>query len=124
MSFMDIKYDPANVVSISNGDYETTDGIDGVKQDVLFALRTWLGEWFLDTRIGFPWHMIVSKLATPDAMLSYFHDAVLQRDGIQSISSFDMNFDGPSRTLSVDFEAASNLSDLPIEFSNQFILGR
>lgn len=52
----DIKVTEDNRFVIKNGDFETVDGVDRIKQDITTAVRGILpGTWFPDPRIGINW---------------------------------------------------------------------
>ncbi len=76
-----------------------------VRQALKILLRTLLGEWFLDERIGIPYFtQILGQKPSKLALTSIFRNAIKQTEGVDSIARLDVNFDSSSRTVSIDFE--------------------
>jgi len=85
------------------------DGAERVAQAVGIRLRTWLGEWFLDTTHGVPYlENILIKSARPEIVEAILRSQILQVKGVKSIKSFTLNLDQRSRKASITFSAESN----------------
>lgn len=119
---MDLKIDPiTRDVVIENDDFVLIDGLDAIRQELDIALHTFLGEWFLDTRIGMPWFQkILGAKPRLSVVLSIFRDAILKVNGILSVTDLNVVFDAPSRELSISFRAISTEGE--IEYNKEFIL--
>lgn len=77
-------------------------GAAAILQRVTIRLRFFLGEWFLDTRLGTPWRerIFIKGIDSRDVkqILSQVVEAV---PGVKSVTNFDATIDGRTRTLTV-----------------------
>ena len=89
---------------IENGDFVYQSGIDAIDQHLLFTLRFFKGEWFLDLRVGIPYFQQV-LIKNPDAVAlnSIFKQAILNTPGVIELTGFSLDFDPALRILSVNF---------------------
>lgn len=77
-------------------------GVDAILQRIWIRLRFWLGEWFLDTRLGVPWiERILVKGADPRAIRQILVKVVLSIPGVARVTNFETSVDTRSRTFSV-----------------------
>jgi hypothetical protein len=77
-------------------------GGDSVLQRVWIRLRWFLGEWFLDTRLGTPWReRILIKGVDPRDVKQILSRVVEQTPGVASVVDFDCNLDTRTRRLTV-----------------------
>jgi hypothetical protein len=84
-------------------------GAEEVAQKVGIHLRTWLGEWFLDTLYGVPYfEEVLGKGRRLAIVESVLRAQILSVEGVAAISSFSMTLDGPTRQLTVRFEIAAS----------------
>ena len=100
----DLKIDPlTNDISLAQGRVVTTEGDDAKGQRIRTRLLTVRGEWFLDTSFGVDYYGIVWVKDTPQAVLAaHIQDEILKEaDEGDEITSFEMDYDGTTRTLSV-----------------------
>ena len=67
----------------------------------------WLGEWFLDTSIGFPWIPRVLSLKNPSftEIRALFRQAILLTPGVVSLEALSMSLDPRTRQLEYSFAA-------------------
>jgi len=74
-----------------------------VAQAILTRLKLWQGEWFVDVTDGTPYlQQILGERRTdknPDAAIQ---QRILGTPNVTSITSYSSNFDGATRTLSVE----------------------
>jgi hypothetical protein len=102
----DLKLTTDHDLEFSGGDLVLLDGVDAIAQDCDIRMMTFLGEWFLDTRIGVPYfEKILGEKPRLVALKGIFRDAIMSTPGIESISDFQIDFDGLSRELSISFLA-------------------
>lgn len=75
-------------------------------QDIRGRMLLFLGEWFLDTRQGFPWFELVFVKA-PDlrAIRLLMMRAISSSPWVSSISRSEISFQPDSRVLTYFFEA-------------------
>lgn len=116
---MDIKLDLTGDLDVTNGEVTLTDGTEAIAQDMTIRLKTFLGEWFLDQRIGLPYFQsILIKNPNLPVIQTIFRQAILETTGIVDISDFEFNFDTSVRQLSISFEAKTeDLDTFIFEFS-------
>lgn len=117
----DLKLTTAGDLDISSGDYELIDGINAIAQDVKIRLRFFLGEWFLDTRIGVPYFTkILGQKPRENVVRSILRQAILTTPGVLEVSSMSIDFEGAPRRLDVAFTATTD--EGPLTFDERLIL--
>ena len=110
-------------IDITSGDMVLIDGNEAITQHVLIRLRFFAEEWFLDSRVGMPYfQQILIKNPDTKAIRAIFIQAITTTPGIDSLDSFDMDFDGPTRRLSIDFVAKLTNSPEPLVFDEELII--
>lgn len=119
----DLKLDLTGDLDVTNGEVTLTSGIDSIIQDVAVRLKTFLGEWFLDQRVGIPYFQnILIKNPNLPVIQTIFQQAILETEGVLSITNFEFNFDTASRQLDISFEAKTDDLDTFIFEFSEFIL--
>jgi len=99
----------------ADGDYQLgnqraflIDSPDAVAQAVSTRLRLWRGEWFVDVRDGTPWNEEIlgkrQRGISPDGAIKR---RILQTEGVREILSYNSNFDGNTRQLSISATIAT-----------------
>ncbi len=93
----------------ADGDYAINSFIEdsaATVQAVTTRLRMFRGEWFLNLQEGVPWFQSVfvkpARQAVADKLI---RDTINQTDGVESIISYDSNYNSSTRRLSVTFTA-------------------
>ena len=82
-----------------------TTGGDSVQQHMQIRFKFFLGEWFLDERIGVAWLQTIFKKGTPlELIRSILRRTATQTPGVRSVSKFETVFDGATRELTVELE--------------------
>ena len=113
--------DTGDLFVAANGDLVLVEGLEAIAQHCEIRLRTFKGEWFLDTRIGVPWFEEILKKAPQLGVVSgILKQVILGTPGILSLQTFDIDFDLPTRELLVTFEAAT--TDGPLSFTERLIV--
>jgi hypothetical protein len=81
-------------------------GAEAVAQRIRVRFRFFLGEWFLDTRLGVPYYRDI-LIKNPDSILIgfIFRQVLLTTPGVKSVASFSASLERATRTLTVTFEA-------------------
>lgn len=81
-------------------------GDDAVAQQVLIRLKLFLGEWFLDERVGIPYFRdILVRNPNLDLIRSIYKKTLLDTPGVASVESVTLDIDTASRTLTLSFSA-------------------
>lgn len=99
-------------------------GPDAVIQRVKVRFRFFLGEWFLDQRLGVPYYRDV-LIKNPDTLLisSIFREVLLTTPGVKSVEYFKADLDRQTRKLSVDFLAHLSDGSTIVAQAQPFIIG-
>ena len=74
---------------------------EGVAQAVMTRLKFWVGEWFADTSDGTGWSTDVLGKFTDHLFELMIRQRILGTPGVLRIDSFDSQFDGDTRKLSI-----------------------
>jgi hypothetical protein len=81
-------------------------GADPVQQDILQALRTFQGEWYLDNTLGLPWfQQILIKNPDQSKIDALFINLILSRPGVVQLLKYDFDLITPTRLLQESFTA-------------------
>ena len=107
----------SSILLTTDGDFDlssrgwqiTTDLQTLAIQTIRGRVLMFLGEWFLDTRQGFPWFEIVFVKA-PDLQVIrlLLRQAILTAPMVASLSKSEVAFDPSTRILTYSFEAKLN----------------
>ncbi len=74
---------------------------EGVAQAVMTRLKFWVGEWFADTSDGTGWTTDVLGKFTDHLFELMIRQRILSTQGVLRVDSFDSQFDGETRKLSI-----------------------
>jgi hypothetical protein len=90
---------------IKDGNIVLIDNAERVAQQIKIKLRSFLGEWFLDTTYGVPYFEdILIKSPSIDHIRNILRTQILSVDDVNSVSSLNLSLDKKNRTLTVTFE--------------------
>ncbi|KKM27022.1 hypothetical protein LCGC14_1578880 [marine sediment metagenome] len=119
----DIAIDNFNDIAIVNGDLRIVTGPDAIAQSLRIRLRFFLGEWFLDTRIGIPYYQAI-LLKNPNlvATRGIFGQVIRTSPGVISVGDLTLDLNAAKRRLVLTFSALLDGSDTPVDFSEELIL--
>ena len=119
----DVAQEEDGDLKIVNNDVPFVNGVEEVMQLLRQRLRAFLGEWFLDTTIGLPYHQeILKKNPNLIAIEAAFKNEILNTPGFIELSSFDLDLKaGNARQLQVSFTGLS--TDGVINFSELLNVG-
>lgn len=122
---------PTQWLQLPNGDLDLSKGLQltttlaqYVTQKLRQRLRFFLGEWFIDTRLGVPYFQRVF-VENPDLALlaTLYRDIVIGTTGVASVRDLVLDFDKKTRTLFVSFVAVLQDGDLVVFKKEPFVLG-
>lgn len=107
----------------NTGDLELVDdsfrlnsGAEAIAQHLKVKFQLFLGEWFLDTSIGVPYYQdILIKKPSFVVVQEILKDVILDTPGILELLEFNIDFEGATRTFSLEFKALTD--EGPIDFS-------
>jgi hypothetical protein len=98
-------------------------GPDAVIQRVQVRFRFFLGEWFLDQRLGVPYFRdVLIKNPDPLVVSTVFRKVLEMTPGVSSVDSLVANLDASSRTLMIDFKATLSDGSVIVAQAEPFIL--
>lgn len=96
-------------LSMGDTDLQLVDGPDAILQHLKQRLKTFLGEWFLDQRIGVPYfQQVFVKHPDPLVLDSAFKAEIINTPGITELLSFALSLDSASRGLHLSFAAGGD----------------
>lgn len=99
-----------------DGDLVINAGADAVRQSVMQRLKTYLGEWYLDNRVGVPYYQeILVKNPDLGKIDAIFQNAILDTPGILSLDKYRAVLNRVERRYEVAFKATS--TDGPIDYT-------
>lgn len=107
---------------VTNDLYLASDGTLAIVQDthaigqhVRQRLKTFQGEWFLDTVAGVPWlHQILGHGYDPALAEAVVKAEILDTDGVTEITSFSVAFDRGTRNLMINEVAVTTEFDAEV----------
>lgn len=107
MSDLLIDKDTGDLV-LAKGDVVLAEGEDGVGQRIRDRLRTFVGEWFLDTEFGLSYReQIVVKNPALPVVSAILKAEILRAAGEgAAITAFDLSLDSAERKLTGSFTVA------------------
>jgi len=102
---IDIALDPStNDLQIVDLGATLVTDIDQIAQNLAIRLRFILGEWYLNIFTGIPYYQyFFIKNPNQIQVETFLKDEINGTIGVQEITSFSSNFDGFTRSFSVNF---------------------
>lgn len=93
-------------LSFSNGRAVIISGAAEKAQKIKNRLSLFLGEWFIDTRVGMPWYQtVLVKNPNLQIIQQLFRSVILGVEGIAYVEAVEVIYDPALRTLSYTFAA-------------------
>ena len=90
-------------------DLQLVDDTDAIRQHLAQRLKTFMGEWFLDLRIGVPYlQQVMVKNPDPIVLDSVFKAEIIATPGIVELTEFTLQMDARLRQLLLSFTAATD----------------
>ena len=74
---------------------------DAIAQNILTRLRSFLGDWYLDTEIGIDWLKLLGNLGTEKRILRSVESTVMQTGGVLSIQELKIIGRDSSRGVTI-----------------------
>ncbi len=98
------------------------DGNAAIAQHLRIRLRFFLGEWFLDQRVGIPYFQrLLGEKPSEPAIRSIFRQAILGTPGILELTDLVIDFNGTNRVLSIRFNATTTVGEVLV-FDEELII--
>ncbi len=121
----DLKLTTLDDIDFSTEDLEVLDGINAIAQHIRIRLRFFLGEWFLDTRVGVPYYrQILIKGANENIVRETLRRVISETPGVASIEEFSFTFgdaERQARKLVVNFLVKTDTGET-LQFNEPLIL--
>lgn len=103
---IDFKLDEVGDIEFSDFDFQLVDEDSALSQRLLIKLRTYRGEWFLDTTFGIPYHQdILGKGVNIKLIESIFKAAILADSEVKSLLEITLDYNEITRSLTLAFKA-------------------
>ena len=98
---------------VVHNDLLLIDNLERVVQQVKITLLEWQGEWFLDVRNGVPYlEYILVKNPNLKHIRQILKEKILSVEGVQKITSMELNFNRQERFLTVSYIAISDYGEV------------
>ena len=105
----DLKLSSTHDLLLKDGKLLLTEGASQRAQQIKIALLTFFGEWEFDTSIGIPYlEQILVKTPNKFRVEAILRKKILAVQGVRRITSFGLDIDRTSRSLSVHFSAETD----------------
>ena len=111
----DLKVDDTGDLDLTDVAVVLTDGRESYQQRMHIKLRSFLGEYFLNTEYGIPWFQDILK-KNPDyvTVQQLIKNAILSIPGVLELTKFDMSFSDSTRTLTVTLGAKTEEGEIDL----------
>lgn len=113
--FRDWALDPddGDLMIGDDGDAVFNTGADGIASDLQDCFKTWLGEWYLDTSLGFPWLQDVLGQRYDAALIRRdVTQLALSRPGVASVQGYVSTYDNVERVITIAFQVVCDFGAL------------
>jgi len=108
-------------LKITDGNLSLVDGTASIIQHLRIRLRFFLGEWFLDERIGIPYfERVLKKNPNRAVVIATIRKVIISTPGVTAITDFDLSIDTATRIGQVSFKATTDAGD--IEYSQELVI--
>lgn len=111
MTTRNLYIDPTtgDLAALVAGNLQLVSDSAAIQQAVSCALRTFLGEWFLDSTAGVPYFQaVLVKTPNPQLLRTVFIDAIEAVPGIVQVVQLDLQYVAATRSLTVSWRAQAN----------------
>lgn len=103
---VDIKLSSEHDLQFKNHRLILCQGANQKAQQIKIALRTFLGEWFLDNTQGIPYfEQVLLKQVEKNKIENLFRHKIAAVKGVKRVLKLDTQIDRQARVLWVQFEA-------------------
>ena len=117
-----IRIDSNNDLDFSTGGLVIVTSTEAIAQKVKIRLQFFLGEWFLDTRLGVPYfQQVFVKNPKISTLQTIFRGVVVNTPGIDRVEQFSLALDPATRKLTVTFLAKTAAGET-IDFNEEFVI--
>lgn len=108
-------------LELTNGDLTVLEGLDATAQRIKIKFLFFLGEWFLDTRVGIPYYENVFVKAPNQATINaIFRAVILGDEAVTDLNEYEFVTDAATRSADLTFKA--DTVDGPLTFDEELVL--
>jgi hypothetical protein len=119
---MNLRLDQYGDLAFTDGNIALATGIEEVAQKLKVRYSFFLGEWYLDKRLGVPWIQSIFVKGTPENLIrSKLMRVALRCPGVSSVEDFQLVLDNSRRQLALSFQARLD-SGARLRFAEEFII--
>jgi len=104
---------------VTRGNMFLTDR-SAIAQTIVTRLKLFLGEYFRDVRDGTPWfQQILGKFENMNAVEAIIRNRIVRTQGVVRLLAFGMDYDLPTRALSVSAQVLTIYGEQEIQFTQR-----
>lgn len=109
---IDLKIDPVTGELVVTDDLVFSTGSDAVAQGLRLRLQLFKGEWFLNLDEGVPYYEdVLGQKFDEKRIRAAFRPVILSTPGVVEIISLAVQFDGPTRDVTIAWEVRTEFGD-------------
>lgn len=111
-----------NDLALEGGDLSLVEGGEDIRQQVELRFSFGVGEWLLDLRQGFSFHLFLGVKPPPlDLIRELIFQALSTTPGVTKVNAIELAYDNASRALSISFASLAT-TEGTVEITS-YILG-
>lgn len=104
-----LKLTDANDLAIENNNLVVVSGIVALRDRLATNLRTFQGEWFLDTQLGIPYFsQVFKKQINVGALYTIFSSVLSRTVGVKAVNKLVFDLNNATRELAVQFSVTAD----------------
>jgi len=104
-----LKLDDNNDIDLVNNNFVLISGVNALRDRLATNLRTFQGEWYLDTTLGIPFfEQVFKKAVNVGALYTIFSGAIRRTAGVSAINSLQFDQDNATRNLDITFSVTAD----------------
>jgi hypothetical protein len=115
---MNLKLNTNNDLLISENNIQLVNSIDEIQQRVYNNLKTVQGDCFLNLELGVPYYQdVLQKGIDLKVLGTIFKNAILDTEGVTTITKFILDYDNTKRQLNLDFTFVAENETITVQES-------
>lgn len=119
---MNLLLDSTGDLDLSTGNLALVTGPDEIAQKLKVRYRFFLGEWFLDQRLGVPYIQTIFEKGTSEVLIrNKLQKVAITCPGVAGLTDWEQAVDIVTRAMSISFRALL-YDGGTLDFSEEFML--
>lgn len=107
----DLLLDSSGDLDLSTNDLQLVEGLAAIGQELQIRYRFFIGEWFLNTEEGTPYHPHILKKNPNEAKVrAILTEVARTTPGVVEIRNLSLSYDNLERELSVTIEVGAEVN--------------